>query len=72
VVAARFSGVIWIPTALKSCWMVWTAATQSENPPLLTILKDSGWPDGVWKMPSEPRLNPAFSRIDIALAGLYA
>ena len=56
MVAARFSGVTWIPTALRLVWMVCTAATQSENPPLLRMVKDSGWPDGVWKIPFEPRL----------------
>ena len=50
--------------------MVCTAATQSENPPLLTMVNDSGLPDGVWKMPLEPCLKPAFSRIEIAFAGL--
>ena len=50
--------------------MVCTAATQSENPPLLRIVKDSGWPDGVTKIPFESALKPAFSRMDIAFAGL--
>ena len=49
--------------------MVCTAATQSENPPLLRMVNDSGWPEGS-EHPLELRLNPAASRIDTALAGL--
>ena len=70
MVAARFCGVTWMPTALRLAWMVCTAATQSEKPPLLRIVNDSFWPDGDRKMPSEPFLKPAFCRTEIALAGL--
>ncbi len=34
----------WMPTALRSVWITFTAATQSEKPPLLVMLKDSFWP----------------------------
>ena len=50
--------------------MVCTAATQSENPPLLTMLNDSGLPDGGLEDAVGARLNPALCRIEIALAGL--
>ena len=51
----RLSGVIWMPTALRSLWMTFTAATQSEKPPLLMIVNESGLPF-LAKMPLLPFL----------------
>ncbi len=49
--------------------MTFTAATQSEKPPLLVRLKDSFWPP-LAMIPSEPFLNPAAVRMEIAFAWL--
>ena len=65
----RLSGVIWMPTALRSLWITFTAATQSEKPPLLMIVNESGLPF-FSKMPLPPFLYPARSRIEMALDGL--
>src|SRR5437764_3771637 len=70
VVLDRFSGVILIPTAFSWLWITWTDATQSEYPPMLMILNDSGLPDFVWNTPPD-LLKPAFCRIETALPGLY-
>ena len=60
-----------MPTALRLVCSTLTAATQSENPPLLMMLKDSFWPP-LAMMPSEPFLKPAAVRIEMALDGLRA
>ena len=65
----RLSGVTWMPTAFRSLWTTFTAATQSEKPPLLMMVNESGLPF-FSKMPLLPRVNPAASRIEMALAGL--
>ena len=65
----RLSGVIWMPTAFRSLWTTLTAATQSEKPPLLTIVKESCLPF-FSKMPLLPFVNPAASRIETAFDGL--
>ena len=51
----RFSGVTWIPTDLSSLWITLTDATQSEKPPLLMMVKESGLPSFA-KMPLPPFL----------------
>ena len=49
----KLRGVIAMPTARRLLWITWTEATQSEKPPLLMIVNDSGWPS-LAKMPLLP------------------